>query len=327
MSAADLNPSERKRLALYDLCVTNAGLHGLGDLFICPICRNKFTRDDCLGENCKLTLAHIYPKATGGKPTTLACRECNNRLGKRYDSEIVREHQIAGLENKDPNVSVRTEFTMAGEKFRANLSRDNEGMKVHIVAGANDPVVIARLQEKLKQLPNDSPYTFTHRAVNQDLWLTAMVYSAHLLLFREFGYEYLESELGKWVLQLALDAENKGQAIPLRTYGLTTADGFTPDIHYKIILLHTPYEQRSIWAVLPSPIKTEMARAVALPGALDPESLAAFNNLTNNFSQSNARFSDTSAGSTSTAERLINEQFKFFMRALWKAIYTKVIPK
>jgi hypothetical protein len=315
---------ERERLAFFDLYAKNASFYdteATGGIFICPLCHVTFVREDCIGENCNLTLAHIYPKKAGGKPTTLACRGCNNNSGMLCDKEIVWEHQLAAVAAKDPTVSLPAEMKILDETYRINFSQSDKGFAFDVVqkASANDRKAIERLKAKLQATLPHIEFNVTHQDVQAKLWHRAMVSCAHLLLFREFGYEYIGSPLGLWVRDVSLDAE-RAQKIPV--VDLHRTDGFTDSVLYRIFMLNRPHECRSMWIALPSPRNGVAARAVVLPGDIDEGSMAAFEALqTNTPSRAVFSFDEMPA-----EQRLATESYKGWLARWWWNIKNERLP-
>src|SRR5688572_15676692 len=85
-----------KRLRLFDLFVSQPG-HGdmtHGKYFFCPLCGKPFAREDCVGVQPRLTLAHIVPKSQGGTWQTLSCKGCNNENGSEIENDFLTQQKL-----------------------------------------------------------------------------------------------------------------------------------------------------------------------------------------------------------------------------------------
>src|SRR5579862_544395 len=85
-----------KRGRLFDFYVHQPGHEDLtqGRLFWCPLCRRPFERDATVGDNPRLTLAHIISESLGGTWTTLTCAECNNGHGHEIEVDLLTSHRF-----------------------------------------------------------------------------------------------------------------------------------------------------------------------------------------------------------------------------------------
>ena len=81
------------RRAMFDRGVQAAKEIGLvnEDLYICPICGN--CHDAQALDRRALLLEHVPPRALGGKPLTLTCKECNTRKLSYADSQLVKREK------------------------------------------------------------------------------------------------------------------------------------------------------------------------------------------------------------------------------------------
>src|SRR3712207_4661450 len=88
--------NQEKRERLFDLFVGQPGHEALtqGKFFHCPLCRRVYEREATGGDDPKLTLAHIIPKALGGMWETLACKGCNNVNGSDIESDLLLSQRI-----------------------------------------------------------------------------------------------------------------------------------------------------------------------------------------------------------------------------------------
>jgi hypothetical protein len=257
---------------LFKRCAQNAVIHGLQptpDHFICPICYQKFPIDACsaVDDTSVLTLAHVYPKELGCSVETLACNACNAALNK-YDQELILGQTIADKVHSQEPFSVRgstDDYT-----FRLFLSATQSALRLEIPP-QNNPKVLEAIKSNLGlEFEVDL-------GANPKYYDLGLLYAAHLLMFREFGYEYLFCWLGHWVRTRTSDCENGKPLFP-PVVSLFGADGFRADMIYRVLIVREPREHRCICAVLPAPQeKGVVARAVVLPVSPDSEGINALN--------------------------------------------------
>lgn len=96
----------------------------------CYICGCSLNEENCSSE-------HIIPNALGGRQKAdILCKSCNNRLGNKYDSELVNNLRIfSNLLNpkRDNGVTPPTEYTMSGIKvYKPAGSNDSYGCEVKV---------------------------------------------------------------------------------------------------------------------------------------------------------------------------------------------------
>ena len=263
--------AEAQRQIYFKRFAANAVIYGLQsspEKFICPICYKRFNADDCLTVNGRsvLTLAHVYPEELGCAMATLACGGCNTALN-RYDRYLILDHHISD------NIASHKPFSVAGRcddgyTFRAIASFDGTGFKLEIPQ-ANNPKVIDAIKDNLgfqAHIDTGAREQYVH---------LGLLHAAHLLMFREFGYEYLFCWLGHWVRRRIMDCAIEKLLFPpvINFYG---ADGFPSDKICKVLIVREPREHRCIYAVLPAPKGTDIvARAVVLPVSSELESINA----------------------------------------------------
>jgi len=88
-----LDTQERIRV-LFERYSENFGLYGpqLAGMFLCPLCLRAYPLDAIPWGH--LSLAHVVPKAYGGKICTLLCKDCNNGLGAGIEGEASKRKKV-----------------------------------------------------------------------------------------------------------------------------------------------------------------------------------------------------------------------------------------
>jgi hypothetical protein len=115
----------------------------IGDNIYCPLCWNKFSRDDLTSK--KLTIEHIPPRKTANLLkentfTTLTCQSCNNTIGSKYQADlknfvVYQLHQYYKYESP-----IRGRFGEQDSKLRpleSNITWTSDGIKINVVQEAN----------------------------------------------------------------------------------------------------------------------------------------------------------------------------------------------
>src|SRR5689334_17054941 len=128
----------RKRL--FDLYSRNMAHYdpAVGDAFVCPLCLRKFPRWALTSDPPLLTLAHIVPAAFGGTvgTGTLACAECNNKVGTELESFLVtqfrHEDWLAGV--GEMNARLQTSQGEMGVRLKLAIEQGRPRWTVRVVA-------------------------------------------------------------------------------------------------------------------------------------------------------------------------------------------------
>lgn len=204
MSAAE------KRRKLFE--VYSAGLHALrlGELetFVCPLCLKVFTKDDLEtkdtpnGPELPLTLAHIIPEALGGTLCTLACKDCNNGVGKSLEAALKEQFVVedavngmgtlqARLAGDFGNIGVEVSFPGGGQPWqvepvaRITNPTHSDALDKMLAAAGADPQAWPRGELKFR-------YRHQPGAVG-----AALYHAAYLMMFHYFGYPFVLSPLAE----------------------------------------------------------------------------------------------------------------------------------
>ncbi|MBX7106043.1 MAG: HNH endonuclease [Gemmataceae bacterium] len=163
--------------------------------FVCPICQEKFAKNDVYGENPRLTLAHVIPEALGGTFCTLACAGCNNNIGCELEAYLLDRFRAEDAMRGVGTIGGRLvgDFGSVGVEFRSAPS--GEPWPLFIIEKQTNLAVIRELETAL-DVPVESgtamikssikPY-FRHRPSRVS---AALYQSAFLAMFAYFGYEF-----------------------------------------------------------------------------------------------------------------------------------------
>jgi hypothetical protein len=192
------NRRARRRSQLFDLYSKNLAFFDGGEFagrFVCPICSLRFCADAVRPPNPALDLAHVYPESTGATLETLTCKNCNSRMGHRYDHHLSMEHRFQDAMKGGKPYPARMAFEggSAGIEFSHNEGR----VEVKVIGAQTDPNALTLLVAGL-QTP-DFKFDIEHRYCEPVRHKVALLHAAHLALFKDFGYEYLFEVDAQWI--------------------------------------------------------------------------------------------------------------------------------
>lgn len=254
---------ERERL--FSLYAGNLSIYHptVTDKFLCPVCLTLFTRDALICDPSEVSLAHVIPKSVKGRLCTLVCRHCDNPIGSAYDSQLAREKHFHDWVQGAANISGRLKY------------EDKEVATECCLKGST-----IEFRDIPKQYPHTSWEQFLKAAVsdwsnfkfsfmvstfNPSKLSISILYSAFLMMFYQFGYEYVLSPNVNKVRQFIQGSgfpENMYKAI----FPLSKGSSDIPSIFPSVSILTEPPTIRSFIVALPSPRKGEVTRCVLLPG-------------------------------------------------------------
>lgn len=173
-------------------------LPNYGYTFKCPFCFRDFSNDDIVQR--KVIDAHIIPESLGGRTTTIACYECDNRIGTAIEGPAINwTSDIEIMTGK------RTGKIRGGKTY---LRTQNRNYKVEILANKKNQVVINIPN------PNDYAYFLEHDVHNIDKSQRSYDWServtdeqlaqfylkmAYLAAFDKYGYKYIYHSELNWI--------------------------------------------------------------------------------------------------------------------------------
>lgn len=200
---------------------------GHSGIFVCPICRIIFTREALADRPPKVSLAHVVPKALGGKSYTLTCTPCNNGSGSGKESDLAARLQYEdwrkGVGTRPARIS--GEFGNVGVEL--GLSADSSKISFHVIEEQSNKENVASLKNLCERYAEDPNAEFTwqttYSAPHRPGPVLAAVYqSAYLLMFKYFGYEFAFRDEYEPIRQQVLRPEE--QIWPGRVNVLSPAD-------------------------------------------------------------------------------------------------------
>lgn len=156
--------------------------------YICPFCLQTF-------EDIKLLSLEDAPQEKlGGSKIALTCKNCNNSFGTTIDCHLI--NFITQAEDKKFPNGLNRPFNFIDpatmQKFRGILRTKNEQMEIVLTPNNNDPKVLDKEWDELK----DSKLLYAEMVTNPNKRIpqniaAALLKNAYVILFSYFGYTFI----------------------------------------------------------------------------------------------------------------------------------------
>lgn len=164
------------------------------DLYICPICGNRFERNDI--DTNILTIEHVPQRQLGGKGFILTCTNCNTKILSKVDNELIqRERSILPFQKiiLDEILTPQSIVLKINDiKLNAMISSKEANVTINIDEENNNPKMVNQYSEvmnafnpKYDKMEITSTNFFRERLAN-----IAELKNAFLYCFALFGYSY-----------------------------------------------------------------------------------------------------------------------------------------
>jgi hypothetical protein len=207
----------------------------------------------------KISIAHIIPKSMQGRLTTLACAKCDQRIGGDFDRHLSIEKRLIDQLREEKGIHCRIK---CGSETYGAMFGNMSNNKIYIKPQGNVPFPIwKRRMDKLVDLNKFSlnlrlnPFDPQKRNISH-------IYSAFLLLFSKFGYEYILSPNTDQVREVLIGNDS---LLNIRRLVVDLPSSLLPTQIPSINILVNPKEYRTFFIILPSP-KPDRVRCLFLPG-------------------------------------------------------------
>lgn len=169
----------------------------LKEYFMCPTCLRKVP----LKNRDEISIAHIVPKAAGGRTKTYLCKKCNNSFGSRQDKWFGEFVKLA----RDSTSSIFSTaikdgyFYIDGLRVNGHWQVDEDkNFSFYIDDRRNSPTVIKLMDKKFQGNPPEIKLKVPLPLLRNDkLIKVGFLTAGYLKWFAQFGYS--------WVLQKYLD--------------------------------------------------------------------------------------------------------------------------
>gem|GEM_PF-2612924 len=245
-----------KRQKLFE--VNSAGMVALGmgkpDTFVCPLCVKVFTKDDLKpidtlkGPEFRLTLAHIIPEALGGTLCTLACKDCNNWVGKSLEAPLKEHFLVEDAVNGTGKLRTR----LAGNFGRVGVEVSFPGdggqpWQLEPVAKISNPahtVSLDKMLEGTEANPQAGPHSELKFEYKHQPGVVgaALYHAAYLMMFHYFGYWFVASPLG---VKLRAQFREPDKEILPGYFPVPPEDWVAANVDaarkHAVVMIHEPY--------------------------------------------------------------------------------------
>ena len=227
--------------------------------FMCPICLAFFARTENLTRN--VSVEHIVPDALGGRVTTLTCRQCNNTAGTQLDSHLVQRVRVEG---KTKPILAGVEFH--GTKFRGQVylpESTSDSLRINGIPKQSDPREIKGFFSLLDKGIWDGQELKLHLNLGYvpAFSVAALVRSAYLLMFRLFGYRYVQSRSAAVIRKAIVDPLVEIDVLKAVSWRVD----FRPPTENGVSIVTMPREFRSFMVFLTLDRSQNHVSAIALP--------------------------------------------------------------
>ncbi len=129
---------------------------GTAGRYACPLCGNEFVEADAATG--QLTIEHVPPRAVGGKPLCLTCKQCNDRGGSLVDSALAELATMRRMQEalflKRGSFTGPVAVTVGGVEANAVMSVDNGQLTIEVDKRRNAP---GRLDAQIDHFKNYRP--------------------------------------------------------------------------------------------------------------------------------------------------------------------------
>jgi hypothetical protein len=234
-----MSSNERKLIALFDSHTTdlNNVYPGAGDIFVCPICRNRFTRQNILDK--RLTDGHVWPDYMRAKrgnrnaktQRVLLCQPCNSNVGSHGDKHMqlmqeVRDGLDSGNLHGERLIRLVESSNNVTIKLRTDVSIESD--KVINISGQidengkwlrNDP----KMQEKFELLAKQEEKVAIEihspkQYIAPNLTIAGWITSAYLFAFYRLGYRYILNDtlapVRKYIIRSSIKSNAEKLVLP-----------------------------------------------------------------------------------------------------------------
>lgn len=170
-------------------------LAGKANVILCPLCMRDFGLDDL--ESKQLDIEHVIPKSAGGTVLTLTCKKCNSECGSEIDSHFARRFRLDEALETGRELGAR----IKGKDLGAPAFLTFGKQELHIRLDPTTPRMAEILQERFRQYATGGRVLDLKIIdnIDQSKLVAAMVKTAYLGLFVDWGYKYAVLPMLEWV--------------------------------------------------------------------------------------------------------------------------------
>jgi hypothetical protein len=187
-------------------------------------------------------------------------------MGRKYDHHLAVEHRTYNAFMPEREGKIDGRVTFDGGSIGVELSRNEGGFIFNEIPKQTNPKERDALIKAMQQSATDGNFTFRveHKWVSAPHLSTAVLHSAYLALFREYGYEYAACADADWI-RAALQADDPPEKPQFISINVPPDAGFTSDRIFGCGAARMG-GLKVLVAALPSANPKFAARLVLLPG-------------------------------------------------------------
>lgn len=237
--------------------------------FVCPSCLRFFSASELAMNPDLVNEGHIHPNAVGGSDAVPECERCNSALGSEADSHLVNEYRWYAWQRGDPDIHpLRAVARVGTDQVNVRIGRSNDRWAIDVSDKNNRPIAPAAFRANFGGTGPDQLQLAIQAGFAIGPARLGSVHTAHLLLFKAFGYEYALSPGG-----MATARALKGRDAQFAMKAVRDIpQPNSPELQAMGIGAARFSDDTRCWAVrVPSPDESRGRRLVFLPGFETPD--------------------------------------------------------
>lgn len=162
--------------------------------YVCPLCKAVFSIGDLNRESDNmLTIEHIPPKSVTSLGIVLACKQCNNSHGSKFDSELSKKVESGSFLQLTEGSTIVANFKLDnGMDSRGHLQISNDStIEVFMDGKRTNPGYATNFINFVTGKDNDSKINMTIVSHNKKLAKLSLLRAAYLFAFMKLGYAFV----------------------------------------------------------------------------------------------------------------------------------------
>jgi hypothetical protein len=195
--------------------------------YYCPLCLIPYKKEDLYGTDPLLTLEHIVPQSAKGKLVTLTCKQCNNNLGSKIDSELKKQEEFEKfLQSKNGKINGKVKFD-DGLRISSYINSNIDGSNLFLNLNHK-----SSLYNMVKtKFNNNGTMNMEFNFPNSNKAKLAYLKAAYLYAFSKLGYPFVFTQNIQRIRKIILNSDEINQEFLL-----------SQKVHYGLNLIISPNE-------------------------------------------------------------------------------------
>ncbi len=172
--------------------------------YLCPLCLKNFLveLEEERKQSSEFTLDHFPPESVGGKLKILTCKKCNNEAGAYYESELINKMNYEATLSNIDNAKIPAKFSLIGipGNFTCYIKKNNKDkldVNFPIKSKNQSPFLNYWLENKSNNTSWEGKMTI--QRPNDEKVVKALLKTAYLICFANFGYDFTFSSNGELI--------------------------------------------------------------------------------------------------------------------------------